>query len=849
MKLTIVSLRCGVGILALCSAPAFAQAAAPQPAPAPAEQVTSAPAANAIGATTDIIVTAQRRAERGQSVPIVVTAFSAEKLEQLNIKQPQDLYGNTPSLVVGTQGQSSRDVQSYSIRGQSTGYLASPGVAVYMAEVPLPAAVTLNLQGAPGQFVDLENVQVLSGPQGTLFGRNTTGGAVLLQPHKPTNEFGGYIEASTGTYDLKSIEGAINVPIIDDKLMVRVAGAYYDRRGYTKDLVWDKWRDNQHWYTGRIGVMFKPSERFDNYLLAYGTKSSNNGSGNILEAYNTDGLQAIGYCTAPCSVYARQVEIQKQIGPRRTRGNLDGFSNIESWGIINNTAFHVNDRLTIRNIVSFQKLKDNYATDQDASPLQQYEQSQGAREPTFPIPGFTDEFGLPVAGYQNEFTGFNQPDDYIKQVTDELQLQGNLLDNHLVFTTGGFYYNAKPAGIWGQRAIAYCPSDFTGLCGPQISLGGVTNESKAVYAQGTLDFGAVSPALERLRLTAGYRYTWDMISGVNRNYTVNPPPGNDTVSCLIDNGTASSTTVPLADAASACGFSAKLKSKAPTWTLGLDYRPVSNLLLYAKVSRGYKAGGFNTSAVRVTTQTFEPEKLTTYEGGFKSDWRLANMPVRLNATYYFSSYSNIQRPGGDTSPAGAGAAIYAAKAHIQGVEAEASIRPTLGLEIGGTVSYTHARYTEFNLPVFSPITDCSGAMIQPSGDDAHPSLADIRCAKFEYVTPWIYNIHVSADAPLPGDLGTLNLYVSYNHVSAQYTAPGLNEFLGTIQGFGLLNATLTWRDIGKSGLDASLFATNLTNKLYRVSNSNTYNNLLVDTSLYGEPRMLGLKVRYSFGGK
>lgn len=130
----------------------------------------------------DIVVTAQRREERAQDVPVVVTAFSQERLEQMNVNEPQDLNGNVPSLVVGTQGQASRDVQSFAIRGQSTGFLALPSVATYLAEVPLVASISLSLQGGPGLFVDLANVQVLSGPQGTLFGRNTTGAQSCLLP-------------------------------------------------------------------------------------------------------------------------------------------------------------------------------------------------------------------------------------------------------------------------------------------------------------------------------------------------------------------------------------------------------------------------------------------------------------------------------------------------------------------------------------------------------------------------------------------------------------------------------------------------------------------------------------------
>lgn len=211
-------------------------------------------------ASNEIIVTAQRREERAQDVPVVITAISSQKLEQLDINEPQDLYGMAPSLVVGNQGQATRDVQSFSIRGQSTGFLSSPAVAQYLAEVPLAASVSLNLQGAPGLFFDLENVQILAGAQGTLFGRNTTGGAVLFVPRKPVNQMEGYIQGSVGNLDMYGVEGAINIPVVDDKLMIRAAGAFMDRDGFTRDLSYNKNRDDVHWYSGKLGILARPTE-------------------------------------------------------------------------------------------------------------------------------------------------------------------------------------------------------------------------------------------------------------------------------------------------------------------------------------------------------------------------------------------------------------------------------------------------------------------------------------------------------------------------------------------------------------------------------------------------------------
>lgn len=874
----------GVAFAAFFVSPAMAQgiqneanlAVDSQP---PADESAS-PVRNGISGA-DIIVTAQRREERAQDVPVVVTAFTPERLEQLNISEPQDLYGAVPSLVAGTQGSATSDSQSYSIRGQSTGFLSSPAVAVYMAEVPVPASISLPLQGGPGMFVDLENVQVLSGPQGTLFGRNTTGGAVLFTPHKPTNKFEGYVQASVGNYNLISLEGAINVPIVSEKLMVRAVAAYEDRRGYTKDIVWNKWRDDKHWYSGRIGIMMKPTERFENYLLAYGTKSSNNGAGFIHRGWNENLLQAVGFCGNPpipflgvsCDVYQAQTDQANAIGPRRTRMSTDAFSKIETWGVINTTSLELSDELMLRNIISFQKLRSDYGTDQDGTPLQQYDPSvQNADLPNFPIPGLS-ELGLPITPgnvYVNGNDNWDLPRDSLEQFTEELQIQGTMLDDRLNFTVGGFYYDSKPDRLWGATSLNFCPALFTGLCAPAEAYTGVSNKSKALYAQSTLDLGVLTSAASGVRLTTGFRYTWDTVSGFNYSFRHDATaPGN--VICNVNGATP----IPLADVAndfdpnfapgltpapgSGCKFDATLKSKAPTYTLGLDYRPTSDLMLYAKVSRGYKAGGINTFAVRTETRVFQPEKLMSYEAGFKSDWRLGGtIPFRLNATYYFSKYNNIQRPAGDfnTVTSAQGAQVLGASAHVQGLEVETSIRPFDLLELAATVSHTDADYKKFEQLVLTPAGQfaCNGGDF-PNGLVPAGEVADYSCNRFQFLTPWIVNLRGTLDIPVPEDMGKMSLFVSYSYLSSQNTSP-LNppEFNGvpvepgvTFKAYSLLNASINWRNVGGTGFDATLFGTNLTNKLVPVGNSGVFQTLGVWSTNYGEPRMYGLKLRYRFG--
>ena len=810
---------------------------------------------NGYAPSTEIVVTAQRRAERAQDVPIAITAFSPERLQQQGITQAQNLQATVPSLVVGTNGTPSREAQSFTIRGQGASFQASPGVVVYLNEVPLPAPISTPQQGGAGNFVDLENVQVLNGPQGTLFGRNTTGGAVLLVPKKPTNDFEGYVQGKFGNYDNKELEGAINVPIVDDKVLLRVAGAYQDRDGYTRDVVWNTDRDNMHWYSGRIGLTLRPTETFENYTMAYGANSRTHGTGTVNTHLNVAALSAAGlpiadppfflpFCTegptvpgfaASCDVYRAASAEAAARGPRQTAHSTNSFQRTKTWGITNTSTLNLNEELTLRNIISYQRFKTSYAADSDGT-IFQFDDGD-PRE--YPAPGVVTlpGDGTPVTYLNSSPT--RVPRDHIKVFTEELQLQGDLFDRLLTFTVGGFYYDQRPAGAQGAGATGYCPAAFTGdpaLCGAYDIRYAITNNSKALYGQATLDFGLLTPALQDLKLTGGYRHTWDKVSGSASLYQEFAPGA---FFCLADNTVQSAVT--------GCQFDASLKTSEPTWNIGVDYRFSPALMIYGKISRGYKAGGINANAVFPTTRTFAPEFVTSYEGGFKSDVRLAGMPLRLNATYYYLTYKGIQRATGDFNPdtGAAGARVLSADARIQGVEAEASFRPISGVEIGGTFSYTDAKYKRYEFEPSSPTQDCTGNVVSA------PATVNLTCIPFQYVAPYIYSFHVSAEQPLRNDLGTLAMFVNYSHTSAQHTA-GVNLSADQpgerLEPFGTLNLSLDWRNVAGSRADIGFYATNLTNKLYRVSNSNTYNSQFFTSTLYGEPRMYGIRLRYAFGG-
>ena len=806
---------------------------------------TDVPAAVDVS-TPEIIVTANRREERAQDVPISLTAISAASLSERGVTQLQDLNASIPSLVIAPNGQASRDVQSPSIRGQSASFQGSPAVVLYLDEVPLPAAYTLSSQGGPGNFVDLQSVQVLEGPQGTLFGRNTTGGAILLSPTKPTDKLEGHIQAGYGTHNLAEGEFVLNVPL-SDKARLRIVGASRDRDGFTRDVVWNKDRDDTHWRTGRIGLWLQPFDNVTNYTMGYYTVSHSNGTGVIGERINEGYLTALAqtptgfgplgalapnynFCgagTGPanCSSYNALIAQQQSLGIRKTAHDLDDFTKLSTGGITNTTDIDLNSSLKLRNIISWAELKQYYAQS-------------------------TSGFNAPLYDTGTTVESREHPRDWYKQFTEELQLQGSAFNKMLTYTVGGFYFDETPAGLNQSYAINVCAEPTPTGCPIETGQVAVTNRSKALYAQGALDFGALTSALEHVRLTGGLRYTWDTVIGTSTSWNYLPLAGGGqyVTGCTWKGGAVSN---PETD----CLFGARLDSHAPTWTIGLDYRPNRNIMVYAKATRGYKAGGFNSYAVFTDTRTFGPEKVTDYEAGFKSNYRVAGMPTTFNVNGFYMDYSNIQRAAGDYNVAtgGNGAiTLNNASAVIKGIEIEYMIKPTPFLELGGNYSHLASHYKSFIFNSNSGVHDCTSTSITSPLVFAN---ANMTCRPLQYLSPNIVSIYGRVTLPTPENIGKVSLYVAYDWTDKQYTAPfstetfpdgTLNEPGVLLPSYGLLNATIEWKNFLGKPIDLSVFGTNIANKAYLISNSGIYQSIGTQAVIYGEPRMIGARIKYSF---
>jgi iron complex outermembrane receptor protein len=764
-----------------------------------------------------VIVTARRTAEDPQKVPVAVTAFSDKDLQREQINTSQDLAGRIPSLVISSSNQT-RNTESPTIRGQGSTFAASPGVIIYYSEVPLPVDSITSGQGGPGKYFDLANVQVLKGSQGTLFGRNTTGGAILLEPHKPDQQAEASVRGDLSNFYGKGLESVINVPVSDD-LAVRFGAKFFEREGFTKDVVTGKDYDSQSYRTFRLGVMWKPTDSIQNYLLTYYTHSANNGSSNVINAINRDGLNYLLYSealgTAPSSQQvANNLNLgcklilndpsgcgQSIVAAQQARGirnvQLSGSPDdlLDTGAFIDTFSYQFTDELTLRNIASYSIYKHQYNWDNDGSQLA-----------------------------LNDISGpENTPSSDAGTYTDELQVQGNLLNQRLKTVAGTYYEYTQPQGPQRNHSTVLI---FTAV----DQSFAISHRSYGPYAQATYDMGGLSDALNGLNVTAGVRYSIDDASGSAMETTTSP-----------------------LGAAPPSVTSARVKNEAPTYTAGVDYK-IPTTLLYAKVSRGYKSGGFAPAAVNPAHTTFKPEFVVNYEIGHKSDFEVGDMPVRINSALYYTDYTDMQRTAGDQyanpsdpSVVSFGSATFnAGKAKVMGVETEATIQPFTGFTLSANYSYTYGKYDDFSLIIAAsvPQVDCSGQAIS-SGNVAH-----YECIPFQNAPRNQGSLSARYQLPVNEALGKMEGAVTYAYTDKAYSSaitvpeaePG-----AWLDSYGLLNATFNWSSVFGSGFDVQIYGTNLTDRVYRITNSDVWNTLMYQSSTYGEPRIYGIQLGYRWG--
>lgn len=761
------------------------------------------------GTASDIVVTARRRDERLQDVPVSVSAFSAAALERSTVQTVQDINTITPGFRAGAEGGKENSAVSLRGIGQVPLGEVSPGVVTYFANVPLPSV------GSNIPTYDLASIQVLKGPQGTLFGRNTLGGAVLVSPEAPTYDFGGYIEGTYGRFDYRELEGALNIPIIPDKMALRVAGQMRRQDGRTKNLNGGPDFDNVHQDSVRASLLIEPTDWIKSLTIVDYFRANERAGGLYLYRAQPGVLGAIFGPTEGAYLDA-QIANYREIQKKNFYGAFDdGINGGQAYrrqlGITNDTSLTFGN-ITVRNIFGFRKNRADQMI------------NTGATGPLF----FSS--GAPFFGSQ--FSIFHAGSVIQRQyITNELQVLGEF--DGFNFIVGGFYNNDRSTGPMGSNFRAFAVGDVDGV--PVTAH--VANKNYAVFGQVGIDL------TDKLRFNVGARYSWDKVNAC----------GGGIWSTYVDRETC--------DAQAALGLIDGVaivsnKGQEPSWTIGFDYKPNDNTLLYIVSRRGYRGANVNTPGFEspFTTggvgcsnpggacpdlrpyQNTKEEKLTDGEIGAKLSFRSGEARGFFNIAAFYTDYKgalqflNAQNVGlpftTPDQPTNGSVAANIANLEIYGVEIEASVSPVRSLTVSFNGAFTKQKVKSLGSVTFGP------GVPTPVATEAQVNLPTPSFAGTASVSWTLPFRPADGEIVFNGDIYMTDDFGGQNGEK--------------LPGYALANARLDWRGIGGSGFDLGVYVRNLTGAHYYQSPSVLLANFPTSSVYVGDPRTWGVSARYRF---
>lgn len=715
------------------------------------------------GQLEDIIVTAEKRSMSLQTTPLAISAIDGKALEVQVINNLADVSRSVPSLQFGVNAVDSYGTE-ISIRGigsNSQSGNTDPGVAlsvngVYMARSS--AAVT--------SLFDIERIEVLRGPQGTLYGRNSTGGAINIIPVRPKiGVTEGSVEGTYGNYNLIRLRGLFNAPL-GDAAALRMSGQYEKRDGYTKNLVAGMPAQNDADNVSvRAALNLDGNGPIKALVSGYYSHMKQNGSG--VRYLGTDGGPN-GYPVTPIAVafpaggppFSVDAFPYQTLSPNWTlqalptdlhevRKNTPEYTDVEQYGTDLTMEYALSDAVTLRSITAYQHSNYKLLVDADSSELN---------------------------------LATNQMISSAHQFSTELNLIGQ--SDALKWVLGLFYLDERSDENF---TVSTCPqgcltsNGYTGpflMPPPFVTVGTPPDQgyihhtvqefgAKAYAAFGQLTWGLT----DRLSLTTGLRWTRD-----DKSLLRTGPQGD--FQPYVANATLNNTPTILSSHAWN-----KLTGRAV-----LDYQVTDKVMVYASFARGYKSGGeqLNSDGGDTVTGIFQPEEVDTYEAGLRS--RLLDNRVQFNLTGFVSNYDDFQTF--ELTLSGP-LVINAGSARIKGVEFEMKVIPVEGLHINASGSFLDAKYTNFVTP--APLNeDFSGNQLN-------------RAPKFSG--------DISADYTVPTSWGSVTANLGLSHVGAQYYDRG-NLPADRQEAYDLLRASIS-ADLGQFGI--SLWGSNLTKEKYVAS--------------------------------
>jgi iron complex outermembrane receptor protein len=750
----------------------------------------------------EIVVTARRREENLLTTPVSATVFANKDLIQQNVRNFQDLRGAVsnleliPLLSGGT---------SFTIRGigQPFNQVNTDAKAgFYVDDVYISRQ-----EGNDLYFYDISNLQILKGPQGTLFGKNTTAGAVILTTQRPTDRLEGYATIRGGSYNRIETEGAINLPLTEG-ISSRVSFRTQDVDGYIKHLLDDGRSGNVKNRSGRLQLRAEEGPLTVDLLGEYNWSRTDGGatipvgcrSDGYIQNYNA--LHAVPYCTAyPVLGKDYLVYGGATLTAPTSAGRTDqaaggdagqGIARYVGQGPFNRTTattlngrinYELSDEIALHSITAYRRSRARFYTPTNNTPNDIY------------------------AEYDDTGT---------KQFTQELTIGGTALDKRLTFIAGLYYYDQRTTFLQDTGPDWIDPLGY-------IYDASVKYTSYAVFAQASYK---VTP---RLELTLGGRYTHDRKSGSSYVFfegngaTYPTPTGFAQCGYFVGD---------YLGGVKNCAGSPYTAQDARSWQsfdpkFQISYRWNDQIFTYATIARGYNAGGFNQQlgsqpADGRFPSSYNPEKLWSFEAGVKAE--LFDQRAIINLSGFYQKYTDIQSGVnilvGNVSTR---QVQSAASAHQAGLEGEFTFRPIRDLTLRGNVSYLSQAYDSIN-PNATSITLDSPVNSAP---------------KYTYSAVISYDIHT-------GGGGRLTPSVDVRGVGSKPACQRDASFDCKLPAYGLLGFRVDFVPTPDSQWRVGVYGTNVLDKVVQLQRFGYFGGFGIDRYTPGRPAEFGAELSLKF---
>jgi len=796
--------------------------------------------------TPEIVVTAQFRSQKLQDTPLAITAVNAAMLNARGQTSVAEVAAQAPNVSLTPQGQQNGSGMIAFIRGVGQtdfNFAVEPGVAIYVDDVYIPS-----LTGSLLDLMDLDRVEVLRGPQGTLSGRNAIGGAIKLFSAKPKGNNSGSISGTYGSYNRVDLRGMVDFKVTDS-LFLRVAGVSKNRDGYVQLLDYGSTHPGsgvasnvngvnpvvgtlggQSYAAGKISARWMPAPSVEVNVAADYTRDRSEAGASVLIYGNNRAVNANGTPWMTNSVSGGAVALNCAFVPngRNSCDTLSGYDRrfVSYASFTDNTPATSQAPFKPFTITSPHQWLDNYGVsanvDWELSPDLKLTSITAWRH--FKSDWSDDVDNTPLADQQLAQVLINN------QWSEELRLNGKAFGGKLDYTLGGFYFT-RTGTLSGRIDLNYAGLDF--LHGPDST----PAKSKALFANGTAHL------TEAFNITAGVRESWD---SKDYYYQRHSPDGSVPGVCAFFLGAATAGPTGVGNSPNCLlvglnGAEAHFQSTKFDWRVAADYRLNKEIMAYAQVATGYRGGGvnprpfFGPSSAFNQVKSFNPETITAYELGVKTD--LFDRKLRLNLSAFFNDYKNIilALSACPISPCLMPANVGAA--HVKGLEAEFTLRPTEGLTFDGSLSYLNFQYTSL-----SGTTGVTYNMVTPytpkwkGSVGAQYDIDDVAGGRLTLRLDGSYQSHVYTEAinvdnvPVAAVSGSLATYYASNKIDERFLA----------------NGRISWKQAKEAPLTVAFEVQNLLNKYYYSSLYEQYASPGTVSGAPGLPRTWAVTLKKDF---